>query len=109
MRWWWRSRRWSPGSAAGEGARGSHVTWNPFGFLRERRRRREQVARDALAFIETHGASAYEAARTRARDIRRGRIIDPERPAGHRDRVRAKIGRLTKRQHVDTATRWLEP
>lgn len=78
------------------------------GFLRDRRRRRAQVAKDAQDFIDAYGASAYEEARTLAHDNRRGTLIDHDRPERHWDRVRREIARRTKRQWVDTATRWLE-
>lgn len=78
-------------------------------FLRERRRRRAQVAKDAQDLIDAHGASAYYEARALAREIRLGTLIDHDRPEErHWDRVRAEIARRTKRQWVDTATRYLE-
>ena len=84
------------------------MAWNVFEYFRACRLRRQQVVRDAEDFIAAYGESAYEEARELAREIRSGRVVDNDRPDGHWDRVRAKISRLTNRQYVDTATRWLE-
>ena len=67
---------------------------------------RMTVDRDAQGLIERFGASAYDEARTRAREARLGRVIDANRAEGHWDRVRAEIARRTQRTHVDTATRY---
>ena len=64
---------------------------------------------DAEALIAAYGDSAYEQTRTRARDQRRGAVIDSNRPEGHWDRVRREIARRTGRQGgIDTATRYLD-
>jgi hypothetical protein len=69
-----------------------------------------QVAEDARALILRFGDSAYDEARTRAREARLGRTVDANRPVGHWDKVRREIGRRTGRdQRVDTATRYLSP
>lgn len=64
------------------------------------------AAEDAQALITRFGASAYDEARTRARETRLGNVIDGNRREGHWDRVRAEIARRTGRAHVDTATRY---
>lgn len=63
---------------------------------------------DASELISRYGDSAYEEARTRARDDRTGRVIDNDRPPGHWDKVRAALARELRRAHTDTATRYLE-
>lgn len=74
-----------------------------------RRRSSGLVAEDAGALIDAFGASAYEQARTRAREARLGKMIDANRPRGHWDKVRSEIARRTGRiVGVDTATRYLE-
>jgi len=50
---------------------------------------------NAEALIAAYGDGAYEQARTRARDQRRGEVIDGNRPEGHWDRVRREIARRT--------------
>lgn len=68
------------------------------------------VAEDAAALIAAYGESAYDQARTRAREERLGKTIDGNRPRDHWDSVRREIARLTGRQTgLDTATRYLEP
>ena len=64
------------------------------------------AADDARALIARFGASAYDVARTRAREARLGNVIDGNRGDGHWDRVRAEIARRTKRAHVDSGTRY---
>jgi len=66
------------------------------------------IEADALALIASFGVSAYDEARTRARDARLRRVLDSNRPSGHWDRVRWEIARRTGRQiGVDTATRYI--
>jgi hypothetical protein len=79
------------------------------GWWRRRRQSRERVEADASALIETHGDGAYAAARTRAHEARERLVIDPDRPAGHWDRVRREIGRRIGRDQLDTATRYVDP
>lgn len=68
------------------------------------------IQQDAVALIAAYGASAYDEARTRAREARLGRVLDGNRPLGHWDRVRREIARQTGRQvGIDTATRYLQP
>ena len=65
------------------------------------------VTQDADALMAQYGASAYDEARTRARQERLGQIIEGNRPAGHWDRVRREIAFRTERHGwVDTATRY---
>lgn len=67
------------------------------------------VQRDADALMEAFGDSAYDEARTRAREARSGSVIDENRPRYHWDKVRGEIGRRTGRPaRVDTATRYLD-
>jgi hypothetical protein len=67
------------------------------------------IQQDAAALITAYAQSAYDEARTRAREARLGRVIDGNRPAGHWDRVRMEIARQTGRQvGMDTATRYLQ-
>jgi hypothetical protein len=53
------------------------------------------VRADADALIAGYGSSAYEQARTRAREERLRGVVDGNRPPGHWDRVRREIARLT--------------
>jgi hypothetical protein len=76
-----------------------------FGF---RKRERDDVIKDAETLIARYGTSAYEEARTRARDAHSGKVLDLSRSVNHWDKVRAEIGRRLNRQGVDTATRYLE-
>jgi hypothetical protein len=78
-----------------------------FRSLKRRRERKEQAAADAAALIAQFGERAYAEARHRAREARQGSVFDGNRPDGHWDRVRALIGGKTRREHVDTATRYL--
>lgn len=65
------------------------------------------VEDDAVALIASVGASAYDEARTKAREERSRRVIDSYRPAGHWDKIRREIARRTGRQiGTDTATRY---
>lgn len=75
---------------------------------RMRTARSQRVMDDADSLIERFGSNAYEEARTRARDARLNRVIDPHLPADHWDRVRTEIGRRMGRTGLDTATRYLE-
>jgi hypothetical protein len=63
---------------------------------------------DVDSLVEGFGSNAYEEARTRARDARLNRVIDPNLPADHWDRVRSEIGRRTHHTGLDTATRYFE-
>lgn len=69
-----------------------------------------RVASDADALIAGFGDGAYEEARRRSIDERRGAIFDGNRSKGHWDRVRREIGRRMDRDQnrVDTATRWTD-
>lgn len=75
---------------------------------RRRTARSQQVMDDADSLVERFGPSAYEEARTRARDARLNRVIDPHLPADHWDRVRIELGRRTRHIRLDTATRYLD-
>ena len=73
-------------------------------------RAESQVVEDATALILRFGDSAYDEARTRAREARLGSTVDANRPAGHWDKVRREIGKRTGRDHrLDAATRYLFP
>lgn len=79
-----------------------------FRWWRDRAERRRLVAADAAALIESFGDHAYYIARERARSERKsGIVFDANRAAGHWDRVRREIGRRTRRDGLDTATRYL--
>lgn len=69
-------------------------------------RRRLETA-DAADLMSRFGDGAYTEARQRAREERDGKVIEGNRPEGHWDRVRARVGRTTRRDTVDTATRYL--
>ena len=79
-------------------------------LLRLRTRRTASlIAQDAAALIAAYGESAYEEARTRAREQRFSAVIDANRPRDHWDRVRQEIARITGRQAgPDAATRYIE-
>lgn len=77
------------------------------GFLTRKRKSASQASADAEALIARFGDGAYAEARRRAREVRRGAVIDGNRPKGHWDRVRAIIGRACRTDRVDTATRYL--
>lgn len=77
-------------------------------LILRKRRAPDFIQDDAVALIASFGACAYDQARTRARDVRLGRIIDGNRVVGHWDKVRREIARRMGRQvGVDTATRYL--
>lgn len=74
-----------------------------------RRKNRSLVEQDAETLIASFGARAYELARTRSRNARLRPNADPDRPRGHRDKVRAEIALRTGRgRGIDTATRYIE-
>ena len=62
---------------------------------------------DALMLIERFGENAYGEARRRVIESRQDRIVDGNRPGGHWNRVRLIVGRKTRRDGLDTATRYL--
>jgi hypothetical protein len=67
------------------------------------------VASDVNSLLRSFGDSAYDEARTRAREARLGKVFDGNRPNGHWDKVRREIARRTGRQvGLDTATRYTE-
>lgn len=79
--------------------------------LRERFRRPTPplVDSDAQALIEEHGVQAYGVARSRARQIRHGKLVDDSRPAGHWNAVSRRVADLVGHQiGVDNATRRLD-
>jgi len=78
-----------------------------FAWMCRYRESRALALADADALIERYGDAAYAHARERAHQTRYGKIVDGNRPDGHWDRVRQIIGRKTKRDHIDTATRYL--
>jgi hypothetical protein len=64
---------------------------------------------DVNSLLQAFGDSAYDEARTRAREARLGKVMDGNRPNGHWDKVRREIARRTGRQvGLDTATRYTE-
>lgn len=85
----------------------------PFAWIAGWRRRRREAAllveRDAQALIQEHGAQAYGVARSRARLIRHGGLIDDSRPDGHWHAVSRRVADLVGHQiGVDNATRRLD-
>lgn len=76
-------------------------------WLRRRRLRIVQVQLDAESLIVGFGALAYNEAKRRARDARGLTILDANRDSGHWERVGREIARLTHRDIIDTATRYL--
>lgn len=56
------------------------------------------VLSDAETLIAGFGSSAYDEARTRAREARSGEVVDANRGPAHWDRVRCEIGTRTNRK-----------
>lgn len=82
--------------------------WN---MLRGRLRRGipPQVESDAQALIREHGAQAFGIARSRARQIRHGMLLDDSRPDGHWHAVSRRVADLVGHQiGADNATRRLD-
>jgi len=79
-----------------------------FAWMRRYRQIRALASADADALIARYGEAAYANARERAHQARFGKIVDGNRPAEHWDRVRQIIGRKTNKEHLDTATRYLD-
>lgn len=69
--------------------------------------RRRLKAADAADLESRFADGAYAEARRRARENRSGEVFEGNRPKGHWDRVRARIGRKSRRGAVDTATKYL--
>ncbi|MCG6205848.1 hypothetical protein LPW26_14445 [Rhodopseudomonas sp. HC1] len=75
----------------------------------ERRRRNVVLAEaDAADLMRGFGDSAYDQARTRARESDQRITLDANRPPEHWRRVGAIIAKRTGRKFQDTATKYLE-
>ena len=75
-----------------------------FRWLKRRRELSMRVSAEAETMIAQFGDGAYYEARSRALTAERRRLPDP-----YWARVRREIAWRTRRDHVDTATRYLEP
>jgi hypothetical protein len=75
-----------------------------FHWLKRRRELSARVSAEAEVMIALFGDGAYYEARSRALAAERRQPHDP-----YWARVRSEIARRTRRDHVDTATRYLEP
>jgi hypothetical protein len=75
-----------------------------FRWLRRRRELSMRVSAEAETMISLLGDDAYYEARSRASAAERRQPHDP-----YWAMVRREIARRTRRDHVDTATRYLEP
>jgi len=75
-----------------------------FRWLKRRRELAARVAAEAETMIALFGDGAYYEARSRALAAERRQPNDP-----YWANVRSEIARRTRRDHVDTATRYLEP
>ena len=75
-----------------------------FRWLKRRHELSTRVAAEAETMIALLGDGAYYEARSRACAAERRQLHDP-----YWAMVRREIARRTRRDHVDTATRYLEP
>jgi hypothetical protein len=75
-----------------------------FRWLKQQRELSARVSAEAGAMIALFGDGAYYEARNRALAAERRQPHDP-----YWARVRGEIARRTRHDHVDTATRYLEP
>ena len=75
-----------------------------FRWLKRRRELAARVSAEAQTMIALFGDGAYYEASSRALTAERHQSRDP-----YWARVRHEIARRTRRDHVDTATRYLEP
>jgi hypothetical protein len=75
-----------------------------FRWLKRRREMSVRVSAEAETMIALFGDGAYHEASSRALTAERHQPRDP-----YWARVRREIARRTRRDHVDTATRYLEP
>jgi hypothetical protein len=78
-----------------------------FDWIRRRRAAKASIDADATALMQEFVLDAYQVARERAIAARRRDGLDSGDAADHWDHVRAEIGRRTRRNLTDTATRYL--
>lgn len=75
-------------------------------WSRRRLDRDHLVQADARSLIERFGERAYDVARGRVVEGRRGTVLDLDRPPGHWTRVKLRIAEMSGREvGLDTATR----